>query len=94
MSAPKKELKIRIPENLQSGTYANNAVISHTREEFILDFVMAAPSNGSVVSRVILSPSHVKRLIGTLQTNLKKYEDSFGPVSGSNIPPVNVGHSG
>ncbi|MDJ0835365.1 MAG: DUF3467 domain-containing protein [Acidobacteriota bacterium] len=94
MGNEKKELKVRIPESIQSGVYSNNAVVAHTREEFIVDFLMTAPPSGSVVSRVILSPGHVKRLVNTLQANLKKYEQSYGPVTPMEIPPVNMGYSG
>ena len=94
MSTQKKEMKIRIPETIQPGVYSNNAVVAHTREEFILDFLMTAPPNGSVVSRVILSPGHVKRLIHTLQTNLAKYEQTHGSITDVEIPSVNMGYSG
>ena len=94
MANQKKELKIRIPENLQPGAYANNSLVSHTREEFILDFMMAAPPTGTVVSRVILNPAHLKRFITTLQTNLQKYEQAFGPVQAGEIPPMKMGLSG
>ena len=94
MTNQKKELKIRIPEDVQSGVYANNAVVAHTREEFILDFVMAAPPAGTVVSRVIVSPGHLKRLIGALQNNLQKYEQTFGSIEKVDSPPINMGYSG
>lgn len=95
MANQKKEMKIRIPENLQSGTYANNAVVAHTREEFIVDFLMTAPPTGTVVSRIILSPSHLKRLIKALEGNMAKYEQAFGKIDGvDEMPPVNMGYSG
>ena len=94
MSNQKKELKVRIPEDVQAGRYANNAIIAHTKEEFVIDFMMAAPPNGTVVSRIIVSPGHMKRLIGALQTNLQKYEQTHGSVTASEVPPVNMGFSG
>lgn len=94
MSETKKDIKIRIPDNLQAGVYANNTMISHTREEFILDFLMMAPNGGSVVSRVVVSPGHLKRMMRTLQENLGKYEANFGTVSKSDFVGTNVGESG
>jgi len=95
VSNQKKELKIRLPENLQAGAYANNAVVSHTREEFIVDFLMTTPPAGTVVSRVILSPGHLKRLIKALGDNLAKYEQTFGKIDGAaDVPSVNMGYSG
>jgi len=94
MANEKKEMKIRIPEGLQAGVYANNTLVSHTREEFILDFMMAAPPTGTVVSRVILSPGHLKRFINTLQTNLQKHEQAFGTVQAVDVPTGKIGFSG
>lgn len=90
----KKEIKVRVPENLQAGTFANNTMISHSREEFIIDFLMVAPPGGHVVSRVVVTPSHMKRMIATMQDNLQKYERNNGPVILAEVPPVNMGFSG
>ena len=48
--------------------------------EFILDFLMVAPPEGVVNSRVIVSPGHMKRIHEALTENLKKYEESFGTI--------------
>lgn len=90
----KKEIKLRVPESVQAGTYANNTLVSHTREEFMMDFIMLAPPGGTVVSRVVVSPAHFKRLIATLQDNLEKYETNFGPISLGELPPMTMGFSG
>ncbi len=90
----KKEIKLRVPESVQPGTYANNTLVSHTREEFMMDFIMLAPPGGTVVSRVVVSPAHFKRLIATLQDNIEKYEANFGPVSLGELPPMTMGFSG
>ena len=49
-----KEIKINFPQDLQGGVYSNNMVVSHTKEEFILDFIMVAPPAGAVTARVIV----------------------------------------
>ena len=77
----KKELKVTFPESLRGGAYANNLFISHTREEFILDFMMLTPPAGSVTARVITSPGHMKRIVSALADNLKKYESKFGKIT-------------
>ena len=77
----KKEVKIAFPENLRGGVYANNLFVAHTREEFILDFMMVMPPVGSVTARVITSPGHMKRMVSALTENLKKYESKFGKVA-------------
>jgi len=46
------------------------------------------PPAGSVVSRVVLNPSHAKRLVRALQENLEKYEKTYGEVP-FEIKPIN-----
>jgi hypothetical protein len=54
-------------------------IVSHTREEFCLDFINAFEPP-ILVSRIITSPAHLKRMIKALEENLKKYEEKFGKV--------------
>lgn len=62
------------------GTYANMAQILHTKEEFVIDFLNVIPPRGTLNSRVIVSPSHFKRIASAMHNNLKKYEEKFGKV--------------
>jgi hypothetical protein len=55
-------------------------MISHTREEFVLDFINLFPPEGIVNARVIVSPGHLKRMIRALADNLGRYERRFGTV--------------
>ena len=75
-----KEIKINFPQELQGGVYSNNMIVSHTKEEFILDFIMVAPPAGAVTARVIVSPGHMKRIVAALQENISKYESAFGTI--------------
>ena len=77
----KKQVKIAFPEKLRGGVYANNMFASHTREEFILDFMMITPPVGSVTSRIVISPGHMKRMVSALKENLDKYEAKFGKLT-------------
>ena len=81
-----KEIKVRFPEKLMGGSYANHMIVLHTREEFIMDFIMASPPAGTVTARVITSPGHIKRIIGALQDNVKKYEEKFGEIKEAKAP--------
>ena len=69
-----QEIKVNFPPNLQGGVYSNNMVVTHTKEEFILDFLMVAPPAGAVTARVIVSPGHMERSLTALQDNISKYE--------------------
>jgi len=82
-----QEVKISFPENLRGGVYSNNMVITHTKEEFVFDFMMVTPPIGSVTARVILSPGHTKRMLSALKSNLDKYEARFGKVTEAAEPP-------
>ncbi len=72
-------IEIKLPENLAGGVYANNMVVTHTREEFVLDFLAVFhPKAGVVASRVVLSPGHLKRVVRALSENLSRYEEQHG----------------
>ncbi|MEE8523254.1 MAG: DUF3467 domain-containing protein [Thermoanaerobaculia bacterium] len=85
-------MNVKIADEELRGRYSNLVRITHTREEFILDFINMVPPQGAVTARVITSPGHVKRLIRALSTNLKAYEENFGSVPEAQGPatgPVN-----
>lgn len=67
------------------------AQISHGSEEFILDFANVMPPQGMLVSRIIVSPSHAKRLAKALDENVKKYEEKFGTISLAVVPDQKMG---
>lgn len=64
------------------GVYANDMIVNHTKEEFIMDFLVTVPQHsGSVTYKIIISPSHTKRIIIDLKKNLEIYEQKFGKIS-------------
>jgi hypothetical protein len=75
-------LKLNIHPDVAKGTYSNLVVVSHTPSEIVLDFAQMLPGieGATVRERVIMSPSHAKRLLAALNDNLKKYEQQFGPI--------------
>jgi len=86
-----KEITINFPPQLQGGVYANNMVVGHTKEEFILDFMMVAPPTGTVTARVIVSPGHMKRVLEALRDNISKYENTFGTIQIAEEPKGKIG---
>ena len=80
-STKSEEVKIFFPDSIKGGVFSNNVFINHTSEEFILDFLVLAPRAGSVVARVLMTPSQAKRLAEALTGNLKKYEEKYGKMS-------------
>jgi len=83
---PPQEVKIRLPDDIKRGAYCNLMIVSHTKEEFIMDFILASPPEAVVTARVIMSPGHMKRTIAALQENLAKYEQQFGKIEAAPEP--------
>ena len=86
------ELPVKMPDGVLGGVYANQMVVSHTREEFVIDFINLFPPGGVVNARVIVSPGHLKRMIAALQENLGRYEARYGPVIQAEPPPEGLRH--
>lgn len=83
-----QQMQIKISDKTMKGSYANMMMVSHTQEEFVLDFMNVVPSQnaGVVTSRVVTSPGHLKRIIAALSDNLKKYEGQFGKITEAKSP--------
>ena len=84
MSEPQAQpqLQIKADEKEMLGQYANLAMIHHTGEEFTLNFIYLFPNvpQGKLVSSIIVSPAHAKRLMRALGENISRYEAQFGPI--------------
>ncbi|MHC4448202.1 MAG: DUF3467 domain-containing protein [Planctomycetota bacterium] len=78
--ADKREMQVKMPDNVLPGVYSNQMMVSHTREEFVIDFLNLFPPQGVVNARVIVSPGHLKRMIRALRENLSRYETRHGPI--------------
>lgn len=78
--AAPQNLNIKIGDEELKGRYSNLLRITHTREEFILDFVNLVPPQGMVTARIVTSPGHLKRIVQALAQNLARYEESFGAI--------------
>ena len=78
----KKELKIEITPEVAAGHYSNLAVISHSPNEFFVDFIAMAPNmpQAKVQSRIIMTPENAKNLMAALADNLRKYAATFGEI--------------
>ena len=88
----KKPVRVKMPEEVAKGSYANTMAVFHTREEFVLDFLNIIPPTGVATARIITSPGHIKRIIRALEENLKRYEDRHGSVQ--EAPPPYSGPMG
>jgi len=86
MDEPAQGVDVKISDEELKGRYSNLLRVTHTREEFILDFINLAPPQGIVTARVLSSPGHVKRIIQALQVNLAQYEKMYGVVPEAPTP--------
>ncbi len=82
MENKQQELKIELTPEVAAGHYSNLAVISHSGNEFYLDFISVAPNmpQAKVQSRIIMTPENAKNLLFALRDNVAKYEQTFGEI--------------
>ncbi len=80
MSNENNQQQIQINDSIPGGEYANAAWINHNEEEFQLIFANVVGASGKVVSKIVTTPGHFKRIIAAMTDNLKKYEEKFGVV--------------
>ena len=86
---PGADFRLEVPADVAPGRYANFAMVAHTANEFVLDFAAQYPGLPAlVVSRVVTSPRHAKRLLAALQENLRRYEAAFGPIDDEPAAPA------
>ncbi|MFD2873840.1 DUF3467 domain-containing protein [Mucilaginibacter ximonensis] len=90
------QLNIELSEEVAEGTYSNLAIITHSNQEFVLDFIRIMPGTpkAKVKSRIIITPEHAKRLLTALEDNIEKYEAVNGRIKVQQDPsgfPMNFG---
>lgn len=76
----KKKINIKANNEDLKGNYSNLVRVLNKREEFILDFLLITGNSGILSSRIIVSPDHLKRIMGVLEKSIEKYEDEFGDI--------------
>ena len=92
MTEPAQGLNVKISDDELKGRYSNLLRITHTREEFILDFINLVPPQGMVCARIITSPGHMKRIVRALAGNLARYEEAFGQIVEAQEPSADLVH--
>jgi len=93
---PQQQISIQMDQQTAPGVYSNLMMISHRKEEFVLDFLFVQPqraADGQAIanlrSRIITSPEHMKRILKAIQENISRYERSFGVIEeATDMPKV------
>lgn len=92
---PQQQFNIELDEETAEGVYSNLVMISHSPEEFILDFIRVMPGvpKARVKNRIIVTPQHAKRLLHALADNIEKYEAAHGEIEERTPPgqPIQFG---
>jgi len=86
-----QQIQIKAKDDDLKGVYSNAMQVTHTREEFVLDFLNIFPPHGTLNARIITSPGHLKRIAKALQENIQKYEHAFGQIEEANAPQNEIG---
>jgi hypothetical protein len=90
------QLSLQMDPQAATGVYSNLMMISHRKEEFVLDFLFVQPqraqqgqSIANLRARVITSPEHMKRIFKAMQENIARYETAFGAIEeATDLPKV------
>ena len=85
-----QQLQINTVDEISRGRYSNTMLVAHGPEEFIMDWLLHSPNGPHLVSRIVVTPGHMKRIVMALQDNLRKYEDSFGEITMAETPTTMV----
>jgi hypothetical protein len=100
--APKQEqspaqgqVQIKADEKELQGMYSNLVMIHHHAEEFTVNFVYVFPNGtqGKLLSSMIVSPGHAKRIWRALGENISRFEALYGPIKEGpeGTPGANIG---
>lgn len=96
-AVPAGQVQIKADEKELQGVYSNLVMIQHHAEEFTLNFVYVFPNgtHGKLMSSVIVSPGHAKRIWRALGENISRFEAQHGPIKegpeGGPMPGANIG---
>lgn len=90
------QLNIELDEKTAEGVYANLVMISHSPEEFILDFIRVMPGvpTARVKNRIIVTPHHARRFLRALHDNIEKYEAMHGEIEEREHPGQSIRFGG
>lgn len=85
-----QQINIELGEKEAEGIYTNMAIISHSPDEFIIDFTRILPGvpKAKVLSRVIMTPQRAKLFLKSFNDNIRKYEQRHGEIKIEGQPPI------
>ena len=80
-----QSVDVHYPEQINA-YYSNRVQLFTSNSDIILDFMMTEPPltktpKAVFQARIIMSPQHAKQFSIVLSENIKKFEETFGPIS-------------
>src|SRR5256885_10657201 len=69
---PQGMIQVVTGDEMSRGRYSNNMLVSHTPEEFIIDWLLNSPAGMHPVAPPVLRPGHFKRSPPALSAKPKK----------------------
>lgn len=77
-----QQIQVELPEKESEGIYSNLVLITHSPSEFVVDFARLLPGvrKAKVYSRIVMTPSHARSLLDTLEKNIRLYEEKNGKI--------------
>jgi hypothetical protein len=82
--------RLKLPDDMLSGSYANAVMISHGPSDFVFDFLATFYPRSAVSSRVFMSAQQVPPMLGTMRKAYQQYvekqaaQEGRGPAPGLN----------
>ena len=88
-----RKINIKASDDKLKGRHSNIMQASHSKEEFFLDFLLIHPPTGTgqMVGRMIIGPSHMKRIAAAIEENVKQYEKKFGKIEVAKVAENEIG---
>jgi hypothetical protein len=77
-----QNLKIEIARDENIVKYSNFAIVSHSPEEFVIDFAHILPGKdeAKVITRIVMTPKNAKNFLSAIGNNISNYERQFGEI--------------
>jgi len=90
------QINIELSEDTADGIYSNLAIIQHSNQEFVVDFIKVMPGvpKAKVKARIVLTPQHAKRFMRALADNLHKFESMYGEIKETEDIKIPMGFGG
>ena len=79
-NSEEKQIEVSLSADVAEGKYSNFVVITHSENEFVMDFMSMLPHmpQTKVQSRIIMSPIAAKRFYAAFTENMRKYDETHG----------------